>query len=91
MRALDRSTAMSGSKLFHRGLAVMRANLLQVQLGCLVRYVIPRPLIIGALTRLRRLLRRLLHLNLGDVPSADSHTLTVELLRAWHIGLAKPR
>jgi hypothetical protein len=81
---------MSGSKLFHRGLAVMRANLLQVQLGCLVRYVIPRPLIIGALIRLRWLLRRLLHLDLGDVPSADSRTLTVELLRAWHIGLAKP-
>jgi hypothetical protein len=90
MCALDRSTVMSGSKLFHRGLAVMRANL-QVQLGCLVRYVILRPLIIWALTRLRRLLRRLLHLDLRDVPSADSRTLTVELLRAWHIGLAKPR
>ena len=91
MRALDRSTAMSGSKPFHRGLAVMRANLLQVLLGSLVRYVIPRPLIIGALTLLHRLLRRLLHLDLGDVPSADSRTLTVELLRAWHIGLATPR
>jgi hypothetical protein len=91
MRALDRNTAMSGSRPFHRGLAVMRANPLQVQLGCLVRYVILRPLIIWALTRLRRLLRRLLHLDLGDVPSADSRTLTAEHLRAWHIGLAKPR
>jgi hypothetical protein len=68
----------------------MRANL-QVQLGCLVRYVTLRPLINWALTRLRRLLRRLLHLDLGDIPSADSRTLTVELLQVWHIGLAKPR
>jgi hypothetical protein len=90
MRALDRNTAMSGSKLFHCGLAVMRANL-QAQLGCLIRYVTLRPLIIWALTRLRRLLHCLLHLDLGDIPSADSRTLTVELLRAWHIGLAKPR
>jgi hypothetical protein len=91
MRALDRSTAMSGSKLFHHGLAVMRANLLQVLHGSLVRYVIPHLLVIWDLTLLRRLLRRLLHLDLGDVPSADSRTLTVELLRAWHIGLATPR
>jgi hypothetical protein len=91
MRALDRSTTMSGSRPFHRGLAVMRANLRQVLLGSLVRYVIPRLLIIWDLTLPRRLLRRLLHLDLGDVPSADSRTLTVELLRAWHIGLAKPR
>jgi hypothetical protein len=91
MRALDRNKAMSGSRLFHHGLTVMQANLLQVQLGCLIHYVILRPLIIWALTRLRQLLCRLLHLDLGDIPSADSRTLTVEHLRAWHIGLAKPR
>jgi hypothetical protein len=59
------------------------------QLPPSLRY--PLPSVIWVLTRLRRLLRRLLHLDLGDVPSADSRTLTVELLQAWHIGLVKPR
>jgi hypothetical protein len=68
----------------------MWANL-QVQLSCLLCYITLRPLYIWALTLLRRLLCRLLHLDLGDIPSADSRTLTVELLQAWHIGLAKPR